>query len=233
MAAVQVQKKSKASTASATSHNIVLDASPTQGNLLIVCAVADDYINTPSGWSLAASANDWTGTSLFYKIAGSGESATITVTIPSSTSMDLAAFEYSGMAASSPLDRTATAVAQSDPVSTGTTTTTAQANELLVALVGLSRTTAVIASWSNSFVQEYDLESTGSSINVELGVALRTVAATGTYSSAADLTSYQNDHSSGLIATFKIAAGGGAEYFSGIRLGMNRCTSRGMPTQRP
>lgn len=210
MAAVQVQKKSYASTAAAASHNIVLDAAPTQGNLLLMVVVSDATVNTPSGWSLGATAVNYTGTYVYYKIAGSGESATITVTPTSSAHTCISALEYSGMAATTPLDKTATSLTTPvSVISTGTTATTVQADELLIALVGISSSGTMrnISSWSNSFTQEHNVIATGSGTLVRIGTATRVVSATGAYTSSATLDG-STAGPSGIIATFKIAAGG-------------------------
>lgn len=208
------QSKTYGSIASATSHSITLDAAPSSGNLLVLCVVSDTTVTgTPSGWSVVTSAVDFTGTYMYYKIAGVSESATISVGLSSSDCCALVVLEYSGNTAT-PLDKTASAIAQSSPCSTGTTTTTTQASEFLVALVGLSNATGTtptspptVASWSNSFVSQANVSTSGTNPNVTAGVATLNVSATGTYSSAATLSGLQagQAHNSGIIGTFKVA----------------------------
>lgn len=203
MAATLVQSKSYTGTA-ASSHSIVLDAGPTQGNLLVLSVVSDATVNTPSGWTVVNSAVDDTGTYMYTKDAGAGESATITVSPSSSAALAMAVLEYSGMTASS-LDKTQKATAQDTPVSTGTTATTAQADEVLVGMVGINQNSSrTISSWSNSFVQQFNVATGSGPSHVRLGVALLTVSSTGTYETAATLSGGQT-HCSGIIGTFKIA----------------------------
>jgi hypothetical protein len=202
--AALVQSKSYTG-AAASSHSIVLDAGPTQGNLLVLAVVSDATVNTPSGWTVVNSAVDFTGTYMYTKDAGASESATITVSPASSATLAMAVLDYSGMSASS-LDKTANATGQNTPVSTGTTATTTQADEVLVGLVGINQADSrTISSWSNSFTQQFNV-ATGSGLShVRLGLALRTVAATGAYVTAATLNDVQSN-CSGIIGTFKIAA---------------------------
>lgn len=205
MAETLVQSKSYTGTA-ASSHSIVLDAGPTQGNLLVLAVVSDATVNTPSGWSVVNSAVDDTGTYMYTKDAGAGESATITVSPASSAALAMAVLEYSGMSASS-LDKTEKAIDQSTPCSTGTTATTTQGDEVLVGMVGVNQAASrTISSWSNSFTQQFSVATGSGSSHVRLGVALRTVSSTGTYETAATLSGAQIN-SSGIIGTFKIAAG--------------------------
>jgi len=204
----QVQKKTYASSSSSTTHNVVFDAAPINGNLLILTVVSNTTATTPSGWTLAASAIDRTGTYVYYKTAGASESATVAITISASDSCLLTAFEYSGMAASSQLDKTATAVDEGvgDVINTGTTATTAQASELLIAVVGLSapgQPTSNVTGWNNSFVTESTLHSSGSA-DVASGTASKIVSATGAYSAqAAFINPGAELNQSGIIATFK------------------------------
>lgn len=205
MAATLVQSKSYTGTAAA-SHDIVLDSGPIQGNLLVLCVVSDATVTTPSGWDVVNSAVSDTGTYMYTKDAGASESATITVSPTSSASLAMAVLEYSGMTAAS-LDKTAAAT-NTQPVSTGTTATTAQADEVLVGIVGVNQSASrTISSWSNSFVQLYSVATGSGASHVRLGVALLTVAGTGTYETAATLSGAQAN-CSGIIGTFKIAAGG-------------------------
>jgi hypothetical protein len=73
-------------------------------------------------------------------------------------------FEFSGMATASPLDKTSTVTsASSNDIIIPATATTAQANELLVAMAGHSFNTPTPAfvSVNNSFVSQAELISTG------------------------------------------------------------------------
>lgn len=220
MALSLVQSKSYGSTASAASHNVVLDAAPTASNLLVLAVVSDTTTSgTPSLWSVANSAIDFTGTYLYYKVAGAGESATISVSLSASDSCVLMAFEYSGNAAT-PLDKSASAVGQGTVTcGTGTTASTTQADELLFALNGLSNgdnTPPTVTAWSNSFVQQANAASTGSTANIRCVVATRAVLATGTYTTSGTLSGSTSAHNSGIIATFKAATVAATNHFLGL-----------------
>lgn len=205
----QVQKKTYASTASASSHTITFDATPTSGNLCIWVVTSDAIVSTPSGLTLAVSAIDYAGHYIFYRINGASESASTAFVPSASTSLVVAAYEYSGMATSSVLDRTASNTPGGivSSVATGTTATTSQADELVIVTVGISGTTGfpTISSWSSSFATEDTVASTGSAVNIRVGTAIRKVTSTAAYSSTATLSS-TTAAPSGAIATFKITS---------------------------
>jgi hypothetical protein len=206
-AQTNVQRKTYGSSSTSTNHTVTFDSTPTQNNLLVLRATCDDYAtNISSGWTQAASALDWTGTYIYYKVAGASEPSSVTLTIGSSTGCAMIADEWSGTAPSSPLDKTASAIGQSSPVSTGTTTTTVQADELAIAVVGLSETPAGhnVSAWNNSFTENANVATTASGTQVRVVGASRVLSATGAYTTAATITSPANNHSVGAIATFKI-----------------------------
>lgn len=203
-AITQVQKKTFASTASSTSCPITFNAAPVSGHLLILTVVSDTTVNTPAGWSLAVSAVNFVGEYIYYKISA-GTETTVTIGLTSSDSCTVTGFEYSNMAASSPLDKTAfnnSASGAATTISTGTTTTTSQANELVVAVVGWNDTIPTISSWSNSFVSQSSLASTGSATNITQGTSAKVVSTTGTQTTTATLST-DCGFPSGAIATFK------------------------------
>lgn len=199
-----VQSKAYGSTAAAATHDIVLNGAPTEGNLILLAVCSDATVNTPAGYAVALDPVDSTGTYLYYKFAGAGESATITVTPSSSATTSIIALEYSGIGAS-PLDRTAQTTGQSASVSTGTTAATTQNDELLIGIAGYSsNSAAAVTGWSNSFVEITTAVSTSGGINPRITVASRQVSATSTYSSVASLAGATSAGSGG-IATFKIS----------------------------
>ena len=213
---VQVQKKS-ATNGAATIHQVVADSTPTEGNLMILVISSDTAVSTYTGWTLdgTALAVDWVGVAIFYQVAGAGESATMELELSSSGAACLAYFEYSGMSAS-PFDVAAGATNEaqaadtdnnSHTISTGTTASTAQNDEILVAVVGYNDSTFnadFMASWDNSFVEEYDLDS-GAAL---MAVAIRTVSSTGTYIATAtsEGVGFGDGHQCGVIAAFKVGS---------------------------
>lgn len=199
----QKQHKSYFSSANATTHNIVLDSTPIQGNLMILCVVSDDAVtSTPAGWTAVNNASGFCDIFMYWKIAGASESSTISVTINSSDCCILFAYEYSGLTT---LDKTNAATGQggSNTINTGTTATTTAANELVIALVGSASnaTGRSISSWSNSLVADF---SGLTSVTVVLGgVAILVVSATGTYTTTATMNISGSGNDVGIIATFK------------------------------
>lgn len=207
-----IQSKAYGSSSLASSHTVTLDSAPANGNLLILCVVSDTTVSgTPSGWSVGNSAVDFAGVYAYYKIAGTSEPSAVTASLSSADTCVLLVYEYFRNAVA-PLDKTASAIAQGTPCSTGTTAATTQADALLFAFVGLSgadgtNVAPTVSSWSNSFVQLDSVTSTAVGINVRGATAILAVSSTGTYSTAATLNKAGTSHNSGIILTFKADPG--------------------------
>ena len=184
-----------ASTVSAT-----FDATPIAGNLLvaIVGASTTSSISTPDGWSSAINETGSPGQAIFYKIAGSGESTTVTVNVGDSLSvLGLQIYEYTDV---DTLDKTASAYGTGTAVSSGTTATTTEANELLITGVVTGVSTSFDNTWASSFTEEEDFTAgTGGTICTYGGADL-IVTSTGTYSTTA--TAGASGDWRGQIATF-------------------------------
>jgi hypothetical protein len=188
-----------------TSVSATFDATPVADNLLvaIVGASTNSTIYTPTGWSTAINQSGTPGQAIFYKIAGSGESRTVTVTVSDSLSvLGLQIYEYSGIDTSSPLDQTNSSTGTSTSPSSGSVTTT-QANELLI--VGMIiRAETDYSGWTNSFNEQFDFQfQVGSTYVRTYAGADCVVTATGTYSTTA--TTAASGAWRGQIATFKAA----------------------------
>lgn len=204
----QRQKKFATSgvTSNTTSLIVTPDATPISGNLLVLIVVSNNTVTTPSGWTLAKSAIDNTGSYVFYKISAGTESS-ITVTQPSDFGT-IAVMEYSGL--TNVLDKTASAIGQggSGTISTGTTAATTTANELIITVAGISQTnpgSITVTGWSNSLVSQGNAEATNnsSSTKVRMEVAAKVVSSTGTQTSTATLSATGGANDSGIIVTFK------------------------------
>ena len=158
---------------SATSLSSTFTSTPTVGNLLVAIASAgsastNSYtINAPSGWSTAINQTGSTAAApsqaIFYKVAGALEPTTVTFTITGGTaSLGLQIFEYSGLAATAPLDGTSSgfsnAVSQTSG-NTGTPLTTAT-NDLLVAGITIGNTETNVTE-TNSFTERFDFNAGG------------------------------------------------------------------------
>lgn len=151
---IRVQSTHVTYAIAATSQSITLGASPTNGNALILTNGGNGDTGTSGGaissisqtgatWVKAVGINydDATRISnaeIWYALNVSGAGTGITVNFPSGGEGGvLCVAEYSGIAASSALDKTATNHAASGTsTDTGTTATTSQANQLWVGSLG-------------------------------------------------------------------------------------------------
>ena len=195
---------------SASSIAVTLGSTPTEGNLLVACHFTG-HANSiaPSGFSEAVALTDTPNTdqgAIYYKVAGSGESTTITATSGGSNEQTLTVLEIEGPWNASPLDVTASAGPSSTSTrDTGTTGTTAQADEVAVAMVTWRHSDQdTTTTWSDSFVEQSENVRTnykGHSTATKLLTSTGTVTTTATMSNT--LTSM------GGVALFKKQAAGG------------------------
>jgi hypothetical protein len=190
-----------------TSVSATFDTTPVAGELLvaIVGASTTSTIYTPTDWSTAINQSGAPGQAIFYKIAGSGESTTVTVTVSDSASvLGLQIYEYRGIDTSSPLDQTGSATGTSTSPSSGSVTTT-QANELLIAGM-IIRAATSFSGWTNSFTEQFDFQyQVGQTYVRTYAGADRVVTATDTYSTTATTT--VSEAWRGQIATFRKSGG--------------------------
>ena len=138
---------------------------PTAGNLLIAVfgESGSNNIATPSGWQVAiVYQNTSPGGAIFYKIA-SGSESTVTVTTSggSSTSygMGLQLYEYTGAAATSPLDDAASPASGTGTSLTSGSVTTTQACDLLIS--GAAINANATFTWASPFTEEFDFQNPG------------------------------------------------------------------------
>lgn len=201
----QVQKKVYLSITNPPSHAITLDSTPVNGNILIVGVVSDTVVSPlpPTGYTTVQSAVDFTGTYLFWKVSDGTES-TITIALSTNASCNIAVMEYSGITT---LDKSASATGQgTTTIGTGTTATTTAENELIVSLAGLSNggtTPPTVTSWNNSMVSQLNGLCSGVGTPIDIDMAVKIVAATGTFTATATLSVAGSADNSGIIATFK------------------------------
>ncbi len=223
MAIAQVQK-AKGTVSGASSVSAVLSAAPTAGNLLVAYhrwGGAGTDNTPPTGWTVAIESSRTTGTTtaIYYRIAQSGDSATVTATTGGLSDQILIVLEYSGMAASAVLDVTAAANAGAAVSAVaGPTATTAQADELAIAGISMSGAHGGIISVSDSFTLEDD--------GLTGGVASKILAATGTPQTTFSWTTSRGWATA--IATFKAAAAGAAQTISPT--GVASAEALGSPT---
>lgn len=211
MAISLVQKKGAQTAVSSASLAVVLDAPPTAGNLLVACCNSDATVATPAGFTLAVSSISGQGLYIFYRVVQGGDSATVTFTPSVTDSVAAGVIEYSGLTAT-PLDKTASGSAPggSSSVGTGSTGTTAQAEELLIVCAGphAGATGFSLSSWTNGLTNQV-AQGNGLGVagttNVGCFIGDLVVGSTGTYTSTA---SYSPTGDAGAaIATFKGVGG--------------------------
>jgi len=142
----------------AAAKTATFDSIPTQGNLLI-CIGAIRANGTFTGapgsgtWSQAILNNadgTYPGVAVWYKIAGAGESATVTYTADVSGGVGICIIEYTNTGvANALLDNQITAVGSSAAPASGSLTC-AQSDELKLLAIEVRSTTA-FSNWTNGF----------------------------------------------------------------------------------
>lgn len=184
-------------------------AGATAGNLLVATLSGTSAqpvakVWTSTGWTEAARdpfSSDVYGVAIMYKVAAGGETA-VGFAIDGSSGFFHSAVmaEYSGLAATSPLDVFANDGTNSGSGTTsratGTTGTTSQNDELAIAAVGHGNTVTSL-SWTNSFATRDSNAQAGSGVYL----ADKILSATGTVTSTASWTTSRI--AGGCVATFK------------------------------
>lgn len=212
----------------AVSNVCAYGSNVTAGNLLVACIqVSASYTiagTTNPTWTLAVKLDD--AGSLFYtaiyyveNCAGGAETVTVTNGFGSSFA-HVAVSEWSGVATSTALDKTAAAIGGGGSHSaydSGATATTSQADELLIGLA--ANFSALTCTWTSPTTEEYD-DATGGASRA-MSYAAQVVSATGTYSSTGSYSSTTVTDQA-LIATFKQAAAGGSAWGPLLALRNNR-----------
>ena len=237
MAIAHIATQSAQANSSATCVTSAIDT--TGANLLIATITSNggasgftSFVDSKGNtWQTAV---DWTangGSTDFIRImystptsVGSGHTTTLTYGALGFFVTAFAAF--SGMAAASPLDKTATGTGSSTSLLTSATATTAQAEELLIG-------TGTVSDGANSTFTagaSYTIPANGQQGNASIGtigfLEYRIVAATSTYTASATWGGGSGAWVAA-IATFKGAGGGGGGLF------VNPFTGRGGSAARP
>ena len=203
---------------------------PTEGNLLVALAFTggNRTYAMPDGWQPAVERVGPVPQALaFYKVAGPAEPSTVTLTIAgTAANAALSIYEYAGLhgAQSDVLDRT-TSDRQTDvtSISTGTTETTTQANELLIAAVNLAAGRTFQNTWTNGFERLVEV--------TRHTTAHRVVSETGEFETTESwtrATEPQTTSASALMVTFK-----GAEPVSDTLTDVDSFTWTVVPANSP
>ena len=208
-----VQSKTN-STASGTSIAVTFDSGVTAGNLILLWHHTGDGTGTAgTGMSTALAmlnSPDADDGGLFYRVVITADGATWGADSSGADEHVLIGYEIEGSFAASPLDQTAynpgnpvLAPADND-LTTGTTGTTAQADEFAAAFVMSRDAGQTIASLTNGFVDRGELTDTDKIV----GAATKVLTATGTVETTWTFVSTPVDDYLSGVATFKKAAGG-------------------------
>lgn len=214
----RVQSKTATTGGTNGALNLVLDAAPTNGNLLILAAIG----SVAAGGPLIASTADitWIPAAKFattseiiifigYVRTGSA-SATIALTQPTTQPIAAVCAEYSGFT-SARFDRSAFASGSSTSPSSGATSTTRTAAELWIGAIGQrGQNTATFSAPGGSFAIVGQTGTTNNTANNDRSVCLLEQIAAGTGTPTASATSDQNNGWSAYCLTFDEAATGGA-----------------------
>jgi hypothetical protein len=215
----RVQSAITAGTGGENSRSVAFSTN-TQGNTLLVAACGvfqGTFSTTPatftdnqeSGWSVAINVGVNDGAShqtrlyLAYKIAPTAGVYNITCDPPGTSNyITLVIAEYSGIALSSPLDQVAT---NADPtgsasVTSGTTATTVQANELLIGLMSHASSTGATSITPVAPLLQVEEEEDWTQFE-NMAVGDRVLSSTGTF--AAQWTLGTSEPYVAGVATFK------------------------------
>ncbi len=152
-----------------------------------------------------------------YNVNALSSGSAITITHPSLAARSAVVSVFRGLADSGALDQIKTATGTSNTVSSGATSTTTQANELLIGAVGLEGPNVDAPSvWQNSFTYGPRLgtsygSSSGDDTDITAQMGWRIVGATGAYQGQLVNLNTTRDWAAG-IATFKAGTGAPACY---------------------
>jgi hypothetical protein len=212
VAAAFAQESSGTSGATApASYPVTLPGGTTSGSLVVIVVASDATVTTPAGFNLDKSQVNSNGHYVFSKVTAGGETGW-TVSPTSSAAGCWYVAEISGLTATS-LDQVASTGAGTTATtrSTGTTGTTAQAAELAIGSWA-SSVVGTAVTWgaqTNSFAERItDVATTTGGSNVALSVASVVLSATGTAESTATADAGAATKSTGIVVTYKVAAGG-------------------------
>lgn len=191
-----------------TSTNLlVAGISYDSGTLNTITGITDSKGNT---WLKAIELDAAALLSLWYCAGitgGSGHTLTIAYNDGVGSAISCVLQEFSGVATSSPLDKTISAQGTSAAPSSGATATTTQADELVIGLVGWAGATST-ASLGSGYTNLAQVALADASTAMESKI----VAATGAQTAAMTLGASRDW--AAICATFKAAAGGGGSVAS-------------------
>ncbi len=200
----------------ATSASATWDRSTTAGNLLVLTLHQRDAATAtlPVGWTLAVTRTQGSYTvAIYYKANAASENGTVTVTFSAAVDAAIAIEEWAGIAASSPLDVTASGgTASGTTHTTGTTATTTQAHALVLTAHSTSQSSiGDFVGYTSGYKAIYYHNSSGFGV----GLASRYKVVTGLGTQEATMTSSGTDTSANAIAVFKAASTAAGDLVAG------------------
>jgi hypothetical protein len=213
----RVQGNARGTSLNATSFKVTLTSTPISGDV-IVLTFGDYYMlgsvvvkissisQTGVTWAkvINSTFNDggWGDSEIWFGVVGSGASKNVTLTLSGSPTSAVAdACEYSGVATSNYVDKTAINSGDGTPSDTGTTATTTQANELWIGSIAVASDTTQSNPTNGFTLLDGNYYGLVSEAYLE-----KIVPATGTADSGTTLD--MNNAWAGCIATFKAASTG-------------------------
>lgn len=191
--------------------NVAWPGATTVGNTLIAIitaynsAAGQPAITTPSGWTkigpdiTGVQSSNKVSTAMFYIPNSASRSGNETCAATDCHRIVAAIFEYSGIAAASPIDKTNSSSTAGTPTLSGTTAATTQTAELWFANLSSNR------SINNDPTNSFTSVQAGGVAGANLRACHRIVVTTGTAGTQATYTDLGNDVSVGMITTFKAA----------------------------
>lgn len=201
-----VQFSASGSTTQSTTPTITFTGgTPTAGNMLILAVVSDTTVASVAGsWNLIDSAVDFSGTYLYYRIAGASEPTVVRPTLAGANSCTLGIIEINGL---SVLDAHKPNTGQGTAsVICGPTVPTTASTEMAFALVGLSNGGTAppnVSSYNNGFSILLNVIASGIGVPIRLVLATKTLSGLGTQTTTATLSATGSANNSSIIATFK------------------------------
>lgn len=205
-----IVQRTTATNTGATSITVTWPNTTLNGNLLILVVSYTESgagsctASTPSGWTQAVARNSGNQVSaIYYKANASAQSGDVTATVtPGSSPETMCAhlLEVSGIALSSPLDKTSSQQTTSATLDTTATAATTQAVEFVIASLDDTRLENQ-SSPTNSFQLIVQTQVDGSGGDLTNGLYFKTTTATDTQQCQA--TTSTSDAFSAVIATFK------------------------------
>lgn len=212
MAISAVQNKTANTGAgTASTLNIVFDSTPTAGNVIFLSVGTNGNMPVITSGNIAwtqigiVAANSVWGTLFIGRVYASA-SATVTVTIQSSTAISIAGEEWTGIGDG--IDRTVGAIGSSTTPASGATSTTTDANQLWVGALA-ARNAVDFSLPTNSFnISAQTKTSLATTSDRSVALLTRVVTGTGTPNAGATISTTGNWGATVAAFSATVVAGG-------------------------